>query len=76
VRRKCFYLNESNWRLQKITYGGAYDLYSSEIIMEMKSRRQGTSVVHNAHGKVRNTCKILVGKHDAKRPIERLGIKG
>jgi hypothetical protein len=41
---------------------------------ELKEKRTG--VVHNAHGEVRNTRKILVGQLDARRPVERLGIEG
>lgn len=47
-----------------------FNCYGDEI------KEKKTDVVHNAHGEVRNTCKILVGKLHAKRPIERLGIEG
>lgn len=47
-----------------------FNCYGDEI------KEKKTDLVHNVHGEVGNTCKILVGKLNAKRPVEGLGIEG
>jgi hypothetical protein len=52
-------------------------LYSSpDIIREIKSWRMRWEGQVVCMGKIRNAHKILVGKHEGKRPLRRLSIDG
>jgi hypothetical protein len=54
-----------------------HNLYASpNVIRVIKSRRMRW-VGHVAHmGKMRNSHRILVGKHEGKRPVERPRLRG
>jgi hypothetical protein len=64
--------NEVTGELRKLHNGGLRNLYSSpDIIRQMKSRRMRWAGRVARMGEGRNVYRVLVGKPEGKRPLER-----
>jgi hypothetical protein len=69
--------NEVTGERTKLHGGELHNLYSpSNIIRQMKSRRMRWAGNVARMGQKRNVYKVLVGKHEGKKPSENRGVDG
>jgi hypothetical protein len=67
-----FKRDEVTGESRKLHSGEVYDLFlSPDIIRQMKSRRMRWAGHVARMGEGRNLCRVLVGKPEGKRPLER-----